>query len=117
MKTRVLLAALLALAVTVTVTVTVPAHPRESPSTRRGRIPRQRVEARAAAADGKTSVGPSAGAIVKTYAWHGLRHILCGYDHLLFLGALVLAAATLWDLVKIVTAFTMVIPSRSRWRR
>jgi hydrogenase/urease accessory protein HupE len=57
--------------------------------------------------DGETSVGPSAGAIVKTYAWHGLRHILGGYDHLLFLGALVLAAATLWDLVKIVTAFTV----------
>ena len=34
-------------------------------------------------------------------------HILTGYDHLLFMAALVLAAATLWDLVKVVTAFTL----------
>jgi hydrogenase/urease accessory protein HupE len=61
----------------------------------------------AIAAEEETSVGSSAGAIMKTYAWHGLRHILSGYDHLLFLGALVLAAATFCDLVKIVTAFTV----------
>ncbi len=54
-----------------------------------------------------SSVGSSAGAVITTYAWHGLQHILGGYDHLLFLGALVLAAATFWDLVKIVTAFTV----------
>lgn len=46
-------------------------------------------------------------AIVRTYIWHGARHILTGYDHLLFLGALVLAATTLWDLVAVVTAFTV----------
>jgi hydrogenase/urease accessory protein HupE len=46
-------------------------------------------------------------AVVRTYFWHGAHHILTGYDHLLFLGALVLAATTLWDLVLVVTAFTV----------
>ena len=45
--------------------------------------------------------------IAKTYFIHGIRHILTGYDHLLFLCALVLGAAGLWDLIKIVTAFTI----------
>jgi hydrogenase/urease accessory protein HupE len=46
-------------------------------------------------------------AAVKTYFAHGIQHILTGYDHLLFLCALVLCAASLWDLFKIVTAFTI----------
>jgi hydrogenase/urease accessory protein HupE len=46
-------------------------------------------------------------AVIKTYFCHGVHHILTGYDHLLFLSALVLAATTLWDLVKLVTAFTV----------
>jgi hydrogenase/urease accessory protein HupE len=46
-------------------------------------------------------------AVVTTYIWRGVRHILTGYDHLLFVAALVLAAASLWDLVKVVTAFTV----------
>jgi len=37
----------------------------------------------------------------------GFKHILGGYDHLLFLIALVLATATVWDLVKVVSAFTL----------
>jgi hypothetical protein len=38
----------------------------------------------------------------------GVEHILTGYDHLLFVAALVLAAAArLWDLVMVVTAFTL----------
>lgn len=41
------------------------------------------------------------------YIHHGIRHILTGYDHLLFVVALVLAVATWWDLVKVVTAFTL----------
>lgn len=45
--------------------------------------------------------------LVATYFWHGVKHILSGYDHLLFLAALVLGAVTLWDLVKVVTAFTI----------
>jgi hydrogenase/urease accessory protein HupE len=46
-------------------------------------------------------------ALVRTYFWHGVHHILTGFDHLLFLAALVLGAATLWELVKVVTAFTI----------
>ena len=46
-------------------------------------------------------------AVIETYFVHGVRHILTGYDHLLFLCALVLGAAGLWDLIKIVTAFTI----------
>ncbi|MDD1612163.1 MAG: HupE/UreJ family protein [Methylococcaceae bacterium] len=38
---------------------------------------------------------------------HGVTHILTGYDHLLFVGALLLAAAGWWDLVKVITAFTL----------
>jgi hydrogenase/urease accessory protein HupE len=43
----------------------------------------------------------------RDYLAHGVRHILHGYDHLLFIAALVLAAASLWDLVKVVSAFTL----------
>ena len=46
-------------------------------------------------------------AVFKTYFTHGVRHILSGYDHLIFLCALVLCAASLWNLIKIVTAFTI----------
>jgi hydrogenase/urease accessory protein HupE len=38
---------------------------------------------------------------------HGVHHILTGYDHLLFISALVLATTRLWELVKVVTAFTL----------
>jgi hypothetical protein len=41
------------------------------------------------------------------YLRHGFNHILSGYDHLLFIAALVVAAATLWDLLWVVTAFTL----------
>ena len=43
----------------------------------------------------------------KDFFAHGVRHILTGYDHLLFVSALVLGAAGIWDLVKVVTAFTL----------
>jgi hydrogenase/urease accessory protein HupE len=45
--------------------------------------------------------------LFRDYFVHGVRHILTGYDHLLFISALVLAATTLWDLIKVVTAFTL----------
>ena len=38
---------------------------------------------------------------------HGITHILSGYDHLLFVGALVLAVVSLWDLIKVISAFTL----------
>ena len=41
------------------------------------------------------------------YLAHGVHHILTGYDHLLFISALTLATLTLWDLVKVVSAFTL----------
>lgn len=41
------------------------------------------------------------------YFYQGVRHILTGYDHLLFVTALVLAATTLWDLIKVVATFTL----------
>ena len=41
------------------------------------------------------------------YLRHGINHILTGYDHLLFISALVLATRQLWDLLKVVTAFTI----------
>ena len=44
---------------------------------------------------------------LRAFFFRGVRHILTGYDHLLFVGALVMAAASLWDLVKVVTAFTV----------
>jgi len=46
-------------------------------------------------------------AVIRTYFVDGIRHIFTGYDHLLFLCALILGAASLWDLIKIVTAFTI----------
>jgi hydrogenase/urease accessory protein HupE len=43
----------------------------------------------------------------RAYFALGVEHILTGYDHLLFVTALVLAAARLWDLLMVVTAFTL----------
>ncbi len=45
--------------------------------------------------------------LVRQYIWEGIMHIATGYDHMLFMAALVLGAATFWDLVKVVTAFTL----------
>lgn len=45
------------------------------------------------------------------YFVHGIHHIFSttdpGYDHLLFVSALVLGARSLWELFKLVTAFTL----------
>ena len=43
----------------------------------------------------------------KEFFAHGVHHILTGYDHLLFISALVLGAAGILDLIKVVTAFTL----------
>jgi hypothetical protein len=45
--------------------------------------------------------------LTKEYVRHGIMHILRGWDHLLFISALVLAVVTLSDLVKVITAFTL----------
>lgn len=49
----------------------------------------------------------SKSSLFKAYLYHGIHHILTGYDHLLFVSALVLAAISFWDLVKVVSAFTL----------
>jgi len=41
------------------------------------------------------------------YFRHGLWHILTGFDHLLFVSALVLAARNFWEMVKVIAAFTL----------
>jgi hydrogenase/urease accessory protein HupE len=45
--------------------------------------------------------------LFKAFFYFGVHHILTGYDHLLFVSALVLAATTLWDLIKVVSTFTL----------
>ncbi len=40
------------------------------------------------------------------FFWHGGRHILTGWDHLLFISALVIATRTFWAMVKVIAAFT-----------
>ncbi len=42
----------------------------------------------------------------RDYLRHGVVHILTGYDHLLFVAALVLAARRFWEMFKVVAAFT-----------
>jgi hydrogenase/urease accessory protein HupE len=41
------------------------------------------------------------------YFAHGLWHIFTGYDHMLFMGAIALAACSVIDLIKVVSAFTL----------
>jgi HupE / UreJ protein len=43
----------------------------------------------------------------REYLWHGIRHILTGYDHLLFVSALVIATMSFWEMVKVIAAFTL----------
>ena len=50
---------------------------------------------------------PSGARLAWAYLRQGILHILRGYDHLLFVAALVLAAVTLRDLIKVVVAFTL----------
>jgi hypothetical protein len=45
--------------------------------------------------------------IFRDYLWHGVVHILTGYDHLLFIAALVIATSSLWEMVKVIAAFSM----------
>lgn len=59
----------------------------------------------ASAAGGSKQASKSS--LFKAYLYHGIHHILTGYDHLLFVSALVLAAVSFWDLVKVVSAFTL----------
>jgi hydrogenase/urease accessory protein HupE len=61
--------------------------------------------------DGAAPEGPSkmasAARTFGEYFRHGVMHILTGYDHLLFVSALVLAAASFWEMFKVIAAFTL----------
>lgn len=48
-----------------------------------------------------------AGAVTSTYLRLGVRHILSGFDHLLFVLGLLLIVGNGWSLVRTVTAFTV----------
>jgi hypothetical protein len=52
---------------------------------------------------GNATVGNSLG----DFLLLGIEHILTGYDHLVFLFALLLLGGTVWDVVRIVTGFTV----------
>lgn len=52
-------------------------------------------------------IAPPLGQQIASFMRMGLEHILTGYDHLLFLFALLLASSRLKYLLKIVTAFTL----------
>jgi len=41
------------------------------------------------------------------YFRHGVMHILTGWDHLLFVAALVIATMNFWEMVKVIAAFTV----------
>src|SRR5262249_12322830 len=58
-------------------------------------------EARVSVAEGVTTRG------IGSFFLLGIEHILTGYDHLLFLLALILRGGNLWSLFKIITAFTI----------
>ena len=58
-------------------------------------------ETRVTVSTGETTRG------VGSFFLLGIEHILTGYDHLLFLLALIMRGGNLWSLFKIVTAFTI----------
>jgi hypothetical protein len=41
------------------------------------------------------------------YLRHGIVHILTGWDHLLFVSALVMATRSFWEMIKVIAAFTL----------
>jgi hydrogenase/urease accessory protein HupE len=63
----------------------------------------------------KTANAPSASQPTQSDTWrtfgdyfrYGVLHILTGWDHLLFISALVIATMNLWEMVKVVAAFTV----------
>lgn len=50
---------------------------------------------------------PSRTQNIGAYLHHGIMHILTGWDHLLFVTALVLATVTFWEMFKVIAAFTL----------
>jgi hydrogenase/urease accessory protein HupE len=63
-----------------------------------------------AAASGQAPPPPpqaTGGSTFREYFWEGVMHILKGWDHLLFVAALVIATASFWEMVKVIAAFTL----------
>ena len=61
-----------------------------------------------AIATGAVQAAPADGwRTFREYLWHGVLHILTGYDHLLFVAALVIATLSFWEMVKVIAAFTL----------
>ena len=63
----------------------------------------------------KQSPGPLE--VVRTYTLLGIEHILTGFDHLLFVLALILIVRSTRQLLVTITAFTIAHSLPSPWRR
>ena len=57
--------------------------------------------------DESGAAAPDEGRLAASFIGLGIMHILTGYDHLLFVAALLLAVVSLWDLIKVISAFTL----------
>lgn len=72
-----------------------------------GRMISQRMlDSRANSVEAALTAGTPDAGVVREFVALGTRHILAGYDHLLFLAALLLGVRRLSSVVKTVTAFT-----------
>jgi hypothetical protein len=60
---------------------------------------------------------PGAATVATAYLVHGIEHILLGYDHLLFVLALILIVPRLRVLITTVTAFTLAHSITLAWQR
>jgi len=81
--------------------------PADTPTTYDCEWPATATTASAASALKPIQTSVHVGSTIRAYTAHGIMHILTGYDHLLFVSALVLAATGIWDLIKVVSAFTL----------
>ena len=69
--------------------------------------PVQAMRLTAAEPSAEIAARPNAWQVARTYFVTGVEHILLGYDHLLFVIALVLLLRGAWTVAKAVTAFTV----------
>lgn len=61
----------------------------------------------AAPAQASQAVNAGGWRTFRDYFRHGVMHILTGWDHLLFVSALVIATMNFWEMVKVIAAFTL----------
>ena len=54
-----------------------------------------------------TQPAPDSWSTAKAYLHHGFMHIITGYDHLLFVSALVIATLSFLEMFKVILAFTL----------